>query len=310
MSGESLRRRTLAGVVSLVVVALTSCGFDSGGILVGATNFTESRVLANIYAQALSNAGMAATVKELTTREIVEPALERGQLQVVPEYLGTFTEYLNVKENGPDAAPLASNDPKQTLVAAQPLANAVGLTVLQPSRAQDQNAFAVMREFAETNQLSTLSQLGPFSQDHPIVLGAGPDCPSRPFCEPGLEQTYGIRFAEFVALDSGGPLTVQALLQGRINLALVFSSSGYIAAYDLVVLDDDKHLQTADNITPVVNSEALTDDMRTVLDGVSARLTTEDLQTMNAQVDLERQSPSEVAAAWLQRAGLANSVPR
>ncbi len=295
-----------ATFVALVVATfgLVACGFGSSGTLIGTTNFTESRILGQIYYLALENAGIPATVKELTTTEIVVPALEKNQLQLMPNYLATFTEYLNVKANGPQAPAVASNNLEKTLAAGQPLAQAAGLTILTPAAAQDQNAFAVTPQFAKKNNLSTLSQLGTWSQSNPVNLGAGPDCPTRPFCQPGLEKTYDIKFASFTALDTGGPLTVQALLQDKINLGLVFSSSGFIAAYDLVVLDDDKNLQATDNVIPVVNNEASTPQMVAALNAVSAKLKTEDLQQMNAQVDLQRQDPLSVARDWMESVDL------
>lgn len=301
------------GAVALLAVAaagslalgLSSCGAVDGGILIGTTNFTESRVLGTMYQLVLAANGIDAQVKELTTREIVEPALEKNQLQVTPEYLGTFTEYLNVKKNGPNAPALASSDVQRTYAAAQQLAGPQGLTVLTPSKAQDQNAFAITPGYQKQSGLKTLSQLGTYSQTHPVTLGAGPDCPTRPYCEPGLVQTYGIKFAGFLALDSGGPLTIQALLQNKIQVGLVFSSQGSIATYDLTVLDDDKHLQTADNITPVINtSVAGNQALVGALNRLSAVLTTQDLIQLNAAVDIQRQDPKVVAGDYLRSKGL------
>lgn len=291
------------GAVALVSTTVTSCAL-SEGLLIGATNFTESRILANIYSVALDNAGLDSTVKELSGREIVEPALEKNQLQITPDYLATFTQFLNDGTNGPNAAPVASADVEQTYKAAQALAAPRGLTVLTPSRAQDQNAFAVLPAYAQQNNLQTLSQMGTFSQTNPVVLGGGPDCPTRPFCEPGLEDTYGIKFANFISLDTGGPLTVQALQQDVIQLGLVLSSSGLVAANNLTILADDKHLQPADNIVPIVNNQTLTPQISDILNAISAKLTTEDLQFMNAEVDIERQDPRDVASNWLQSVGL------
>lgn len=199
-----------------------------GSLVIGAANFSESQILANLYKIALEGAGFSAEVKPVTNREVYGPALERGELTVFPEYAGTFTEYLNKKKNGPDAEAVASGDLDATIEALRPLAEEVGLTVLEPSQAADQNAFAVTREFAEEHDLSTLSDLADFEGE--LVLGGPPECPERPFCQPGLEETYGIQFDDFVSLDAGGPLTKQALQQGRIQLGLVFSSDGSLAA--------------------------------------------------------------------------------
>ena len=198
----------------------------TGSVVVGAANFSESQILANLYAIALEGAGFDPEVKTVGNREVYGPALERGEITVFPEYVGTFTEYLNKRQNGPEAAAVASGDLDATVEALRPLADEVGLTVLEPSEAADQNAFAVTREFAEENDLRTLSDL---AEVDGIRLGGPPECPTRPFCQPGLEQTYGVEFDGFVSLDAGGPLTKTALKQGRIQVGLVFSSDGSLA---------------------------------------------------------------------------------
>ena len=198
-----------------------------GQLVIGAANFPESKILANLYAIALEGAGFDTEIKEVTNREVYGPALERGELTVFPEYVGTFTEYLNKRKNGPDAEPVASGDLDATMQALRPLAEEVGLTVLEPSAAADQNAFAVTREFAESNGLRTLSDLAGYEGE--LVLGGPPECPTRPFCQPGLEETYGIEFDGFVSLDAGGPLVKTALQQGRIQVGLVFSSDGSLS---------------------------------------------------------------------------------
>jgi osmoprotectant transport system substrate-binding protein len=326
----TLRRLTITATTALLALGLAACGGSTSGgtssaaspagsssastsasataggpITVGAFNFGESKILANLYALALDGAGYDATVKELTNREVVEPALESNEIQVVPEYLGTFTEFLNLKINGADAKPLASGDVDKTFAAVQPLAESVGITVLTPSPAADQNAFAVTREFAEANQLTTVSDLAAYSKAKGVVLGGPPECPDRPFCQPGLEDTYGVKVAEFVSLDAGGPLTKQALSQGKIDVGLVFSSDGGVAAQDLVVLTDDKALQTADNVIAAVNTEAMSPALQEALDAVNAALTTEELVGLNKAVDIDREDPATVAEDWLASKGLA-----
>lgn len=196
----------------------------SGKVVVGAANFSESQILANIYAAALRGAGFDASVKPVTNREVYEPALERGEISAFAEYVGTLTEFLNKKANGPNAPALASSDLQATVTALRGLAAKKGLRVLEPSQAADQNAFAVTTTFAEDNDLQVLSDLKRYKG--PLVLGGPAECPTRPFCQPGLEKTYGLKFTGFQALDAGGPLTKAALKQGKIQLGLVFSSDG------------------------------------------------------------------------------------
>jgi osmoprotectant transport system substrate-binding protein len=205
----------------------------SGPITVGGANFTESTVLANVYADVLDAAGFDASVREVGNRELYLPALISGsEIQVFPEYLATLTETLNRQANGPNATqdkPVASGDPQETLAGAQPLVEQVGLVLGEPSEAADQNAFAVTKAFADQVGVSTLSELADACSDGSLVLGGPTECPERPYCQPGLEETYGLQFANFRELDSGGPLTKAALQQGEISIGLVFSSDGALA---------------------------------------------------------------------------------
>jgi osmoprotectant transport system substrate-binding protein len=197
----------------------------SGSIKVGGANFTESTVLANIYADVLKQAGYDASVQEVGNRELYLKALEAGDIQVFPEYLSTFTEFLD----GDEAKQVASGDVQKTLDALKPLAEKAGLTVGEPSDAADQNAFAVTKEFADKLGVTTLSELGEACGSG-LILGGPTECPDRPFCQPGLEKTYGLTFDSFRELDAGGPLTKTALQQGEISIGLVFSSDGALAA--------------------------------------------------------------------------------
>ncbi|MGY1632622.1 glycine betaine ABC transporter substrate-binding protein [Geodermatophilus sp. SYSU D01186] len=202
----------------------------SGTIAVGGANFTESTVLANVYADVLGAAGFDASVREVGNRELYLPALISGsEIQVFPEYLSTVTEFLNRQVNGADAEPVASGDAQATVTALQPLAEQVGLVFGEPSEAADQNAFAVTQEFADGLGVTTLSELADACGDGSLVLGGPAECPERPFCQPGLEETYGLQFAEFRELDAGGPLTKAAIQQGEVSIGLVFSSDGALA---------------------------------------------------------------------------------
>jgi osmoprotectant transport system substrate-binding protein len=199
----------------------------SGKVVVGGANFNESQILANIYALVLKAAGFDASVKPVTNREVYEPALERGEITAFAEYAGTLTEFLNKKANGPNATALASGDLNATVTALRGLAEKKGLKVLEPAQAADQNAFAVTKTFATDNNLKSLSDLKNYKGD--LVLGGPAECPKRPFCQPGLEKTYGLHFSGFQSLDPGGPLTKAALKQGKIQLGLVFSTDSSLS---------------------------------------------------------------------------------
>jgi len=203
----------------------------SGPIVVGGSNFTESTVLANVYADVLTAAGFQATVQEVGNRELYLQALRSGQIQVFPEYLSTVTDFINrlADVNGPDAESIASPEADATLEALAPIAEQVGLTFGEPSDATDQNAFAVTQELADSLGVTTLSELTDACGDGSLVLGGPPECPERLQCQLGLEDTYGLDFASFTELDAGGPLTKAAIQQGEVSIGLVFSSDGALA---------------------------------------------------------------------------------
>jgi osmoprotectant transport system substrate-binding protein len=196
----------------------------TGSLTVGAANFSENITVAEIYAAVLRDAGYAVDVRTIGNRETYMPALMSGEVDIVPEYVGTVTEFLNKQINGADAAPLASGDLDATAAKLAALASQKGLAFGTPSSAQDQNAFAVTQAFADAHGLTTLSDLARACGT--ISLGGPAECPDRPFCQPGLESTYGLKFGEFQSLDAGGPLTKAAIRKGDVVLGLVFSSDG------------------------------------------------------------------------------------
>ncbi|WP_104524573.1 glycine betaine ABC transporter substrate-binding protein [Blastococcus atacamensis] len=197
----------------------------SGEIVVGGGNFSEPTILANIYADVLEAAGFSATVQPTGNRELYLPALQRGEIQVHPEYLATVTEFLE----GDEATQVASSDVDETVAALTPLAEEAGLVFGEPSDAANQNAFAVTREFADDLGVTTLSELADACGDGSLVLGGPGECPTRPFCQPGLEDTYGLDFAGFQEFDAGGPLTKAAIQQGEVSIGLVFTTDGSVA---------------------------------------------------------------------------------
>lgn len=273
-------------------------------VTVGAFGFTESQILAELYAGVLRAAGVETSILQSTNREELQPALASGDVQVVPEYLGSLAEFLNVASNGADAPSVANNNVERTLTAARELAAPLGITLLDPSPAEDVNAFAVTADFAATHSVATLSDLAGWSQQNELRLGAPPECPERPFCQRGLESAYGMQIAEFTPLDASGPLTKAALDTGEIDLGLVFSSDGSVDDLDLVVLEDDLGLQNVDNVVPAVLSTVAVPQVVDALNGLSAVLTTEDLIAMNKAVDVDRLSVAVVAAEYLAAKGL------
>jgi osmoprotectant transport system substrate-binding protein len=307
----NLRRALFAAFVAASVV-VTACGGAGGGgaspsgakpaVIVGSTNFYEQLTLGELYSQILEANGYTVTRKfNLGNREIVEPAIESGQIDIDAEYLATLLAFID--KDGKVAKP--TTDPKETQTGLQKALDPKALTVLDFAAATDQNGFVVTQATASSKNLKKISDLVPVAKD--LVLGGPPECPTRPFCALGLKNTYGITFKDFKPLDTGGPLTITALDGKQIDVGLLFTSDPSIVAKNFVLLDDDKHLQLADNIAPVVRNALLQKDDGTIkrlLNSISAKLTQGELNDMNKQVAVDKADSKVVAAAWLKKQGL------
>lgn len=270
-----------------------------GSLVVGAAAFTESKILAELYAQLLAEHGYKTSVTTVKNRELYEPSLEKGEIDIVPEYAATLAEFLNAKVNGPKAPeqkPVASSDVTATVAALTELAEPRGLKVLPAGGAVDQNAFAVSAEFAEKNNLKTLSDLGRAKLG--VRIAAGDECAVRPFCAPGLKKTYGIDVTGIDPKGVGTPQSKQAVKDGDAQLVLTTTTDAVMEG--LVFLADDKKLQNADNVLPVVNAKDAGDPaIAAALDRLTKVLTTEDLAALNRKVDSERAKPEDVAKEYL-----------
>ncbi|HEV2475272.1 MAG TPA: ABC transporter substrate-binding protein [Candidatus Dormibacteraeota bacterium] len=298
------RSATLAAVLAFVLTAV-ACGsspFSGGGgttttkgnITIGGFKFSEGSVLAELYGQALEHDGYSVQFKlNLGSREVVAPAIKSSQIDLYIGYAATDLEYWN------NAAGEATGDATATTAKLNSHLQSVNLEALKPSTAVDQNAFAMTKANATKYNATKLSDLA--SIGNQLVLGAGPECPTRPFCKPGLEQTYGIHFKDFKALDTDGPLTRAAFANNSIQVGLVFSSDADLNNLGLVVLQDDKHLEAADNVVPIVRTPVATAEVTRILNAVSAGLTTSELVQLNSQVELQHQDADSAAQAFLQQ---------
>ena len=317
-SSRAVLRLTLVPVLISSVLALAACGGDdgaeqspagtgsagaSGSVTVGGADFTEMKIMESMYQLLLQDAGFTVDVKPAAQREIYAPALESGDVDVVPEYAATMAEYLNRQANGPDAPAISSPDADATVAAMKPLAEAKGLTVLEPSKALDANGFYVTKKFADDNGLKTLSDLAALGQ--PITLAAGDECLERPFCAIGLKSTYGLNITGVTGDDFGSLTGKQKVVDGAAQLGLTGTTDGTLEGLGLVVLDDDKKLQAADNLVPVINTKSGSDPkMVRALNKLADVLTTADLTELNAKVDGERQKPEDVARDYLESKNL------
>ncbi|HET6166445.1 MAG TPA: ABC transporter substrate-binding protein [Marmoricola sp.] len=303
---NSLARKILIALVAIPVMFTAACGGDSGGgkVVIVGQKFTEADIMTQLYKALLDDAGFSTSVKNLGARDIYLGPLGKGDVQISADYLSSMTEALNRKANGDSAPKVASPDEQATLTELNKLASKDGLTALEPAKAEDANAFAVTKDFAEKNHLTTLSDLG--ASGLSVKLGGNSDCPQRPDCQKGLEDTYGIKVSGFEPTGFGSQATKDDLVKGVTQIGSVGTTDATLDSLGLVILTDDKHLQNAENLVPIVNSDWLKDheDAKTALDKLSSVLTTEDLTTLIGKVDLDREKASDVAKQYLKDKGL------
>jgi osmoprotectant transport system substrate-binding protein len=256
-------------------------------------DFPESEILGELYGQALREHGFPVeTVVQLGAREVVAPALEQGKVDMVPEYQGSALNFLNDRDR------VATSDPGLTHARLEQAFAPRGVSVLAYAPAQDRNGFVVTGELARRRGLEKLSDLSPVASQ--LTLGGPPECPQRPLCLQGLQDVYRLRFASFEAMPSRDQ-TADELETGEIDVGMIDTTDPNLANNDLVQLADDRHLQPAENVVPVVRREvvdAYGPTLVRLLNAVSAQLTTPDLARLNLQVDDGQPAP-DAAAAWL-----------
>jgi osmoprotectant transport system substrate-binding protein len=309
---------TLPLVALTLTLGLTACSGSStsgtpsssttptagGNLTVGAAGFTESNLLAQMYADLLTKAGFTVDIKKVASQEIFQSSLEKGTIAVVPEYAATYANSLETEVTGNANPTSASPDLTTTLTNLEKYAKQKGLTHLEAASAVDQNAFAVSKSFASQHHLTTLSDLG--ASGISVKLAATAECPTRPFCKPGLAKTYGIKVSAILPLGFDTLPVKQAVKNGTAQLGLVATTDATLTSFGLVVLTDDKHLQNADNLIPIVNAAVLAKhpNIATAINPLATVLTTADLATLDNQVDGERQTVETVAKNYLTSKGL------
>jgi osmoprotectant transport system substrate-binding protein len=305
--------RSLMRITALASVAtmLFACGGSAsnsaqstpagpnGEIRIASYDFTESVLLAEIYAIALRDDGARVrVVADLGSREVVDPALMQGEVDVVPEYTGTALSFLTGVAT-PSA--ISARDTSKRLRRAFAARRVVTLNY---SPAEDQNGYVVATRAAVRHHWNRISDLRPDAAS--LVFGGPPECVERPLCLVGLRNVYGLHFRSFRSFGDQS-VTAQALLSGEIDVGLLDTTNGALANPGLRLLRDDRRLQPVENVVPAVNSAAFARDaprLTRVLNGVSARLHTSDLAEMNRAVDVGGRSPHAVAEEWLRQARL------
>jgi osmoprotectant transport system substrate-binding protein len=298
---KTFRIRTVGATVLALALVASACGDDDASgdvpadgptITVGSTNFGEQLIVGEIYAQAMETAGYPVERSfNLGSREVVNPALKSGEIDLLVEYTGTLLTF----EGG-----TSTTDSQATYDSLVEALSASDLTAANYTPAQDKNGIVVTSAFSSDNGITTTSGLAALNGT--LVFGGPPECPNREFCLIGLTDVYGLDFAEFKPLDVGGPLTVAALEGGEVDVALLFSSDGVIAAKGFVLLEDDMSLQPADNLVPVLTKEiadAYGQDLIDLLDSVSAKVTTAELSELNKRFSLDAEDADVLAKDWL-----------
>ena len=304
-------KRTTSAIALLAasILGLTACGSGSDPlasespaasasagsgepIVVGGANFSESTLLAEIYAGALRAKGLNASTKpNIGSREIYLRALEDNSVQVFPEYTGALALFYDKAYTGTDPEEVYSHV-KEVIPDT--------LVVLDKSVAEDNDSIVVTKQTASEKGLTTIEDLAPVAGD--LSLAAPPEFKERPQGIPGLEKTYGVTFGSFRPLTGQG--VVQALKNGQVDAANIFSTDPAIAANDFVQLEDTKKLFGSQNIVPLVRADRA-DEVRDALNAVSAKLTTESIAQMLKQTDIDKKDPKAVAEEFLTANGLA-----
>lgn len=285
----------LAAASAVVLLGVAACGGEDadsasatkGKITVGAFDFPEGRVLAAVYAAALDDAGYDASVTQLSQREVVEPALQKGDIDVVPEYVSSALNFYRSGAAGPDDA--------KNLATLKTAAGAKGVTFYTPAPATDNYAYVVSKDFATKNGIATVSDLAAYSKTNGVTMGGTNECRDRDYCKGGLERVYGMKVAAYKVVVLSSQDSVDRLTKNECQVVVFNSSDGVLSVNPVTVLKDDKGLNPNDNIVPAVNTKTSTPDLQKTLDAVSAKLTPAALSTMNKDVQIDRKAVDKVA---------------
>jgi len=299
----------LAVTAAAAMIGVTACGSGSGDplaagtsaakagtgtIVVGSANFPESALLAEIYAGALSAKGVKVDKKlNIGSRETYIPALKDGSIDLIPEYTGVLDQYFNKNAKATTAGAVYAE-----LKAALPST----LTILNKSSAQDKDAVVVTKNTATKLNLRSIGDLEPVAKD--MTLGGPPEWKTRPTGVPGLKKLYNLDFKAFMPLDTGGPLSVQALKNGQVDAVDIFTTDPSIAANGFVILNDPKSLFAAQNVVPLITKSKLTPTISTTLNAISVKLDTATLGELVKEVVVDKKDASVVAKEFLAKNGL------
>jgi osmoprotectant transport system substrate-binding protein len=288
----------------VLLSACTTGGGSKPTIKIGSDGFYEAKLMAEIYAQALEAKGYTAdrTGIGIGARKVSAPALESGQIDLKPEYIGSGVAFYDPTKS--------TSDPATNAAALQSILTGKGggITVLNYSPATDYNAFVVRKETSDQFSLTKLSQVA--AVNPPLKIGVANDCPTNPVCGKALKDAYGIDVAQAKLLSPCDTPMVQALLGKTIDVGELCSTQPDIQVNGWVILDDDKKTQPAENIAPLVRNDYLTklggdkDAFTKILNDVSAKMDTLTLTDLGKQVSVDKKDIAAVAKDWLKKNGL------
>jgi osmoprotectant transport system substrate-binding protein len=272
----------------------TDAATAAGTIVIGSQAYYSNEIIAEIYAQALENAGFTVERQyQIGQRDAYLPQLEAGSVDLIPEYTGNLLQFYS-----PDTTATTSDAVYTELGSALPM----GLVVLDQSPATDQDSYNVTQEFADANNVTSIADLAGLPD---LVLGGNPELEDRPYGVQGLKDTYNVDVTFTAIGDSGGPLTVQALTEGAITVGNIYSADPNIAANNLVTLEDPDGLFLASNVVPLVSAD-IAGDIADVINAISAKLTAAGLSALNAQSVNDELSSDAIATQWLTENDLLN----
>ena len=304
-------KMTLGAVVAAAALAVAACGGSSnpastttgGGtkssaptdtIVVGSANFQENVILADIYAEALKAKGVKVSTKlNIGSREAYVPGLKDGSIDLIPDYSGNLLLFLDKT-----ATAISADDIFTALKTAVP----APLTVLDKSAAEDKDAIVVSKETAAKYKLTSIADLAKVAGK--LTFGGPPEMKTRSYGVPGFKKNYGVVFGTYKTLDAGGPLSENALKNGQVDAADIFTTDPLIKKNGWVALEDPKNNFIAQNVLPLINKAKATATVSSALNAVSAKLTTQDLIDLRTKVEVNKQDPDAAAKAWLSSKGL------
>ena len=279
----------------------SSGGGDQGTVRISGQSFPEAALVAAMYDELLTKAGYTTDVKLVDTRDAYMATFPKS-IDVVPEYVGGIVNFLNAQKNGAQAKPFTAGDGQELADQGKDLLDGAGITLLDQSPATDTNAFFVTKDYSDSEGVTKLSDL----QGKSVTLAAAPDCKGRLDCEGGLADQYGIKITKVLPLGYASDQTYQSVIKGEAQLGETSTTDGTLESQGLVVLDDDKQIQPAQNLVPAVSSAFLDKhpDVADVLNKLMGALSTEKLTELNGKVAVDRAKPEDVAHDFLTEAGL------